>query len=659
MNARSRAASRLAGAGDTALWISAVALLVGFVIAFGARPAVVLSTAGLDDALFMRLGQSLAAGEWLGPYNQNTLAKGMGFPAFLAIANVTGLPFTLSLALWHAACAGFAAWVVRRITGSRIAGLLLLALLVFLPTLYFGDQTRAFRDVFYAGLTLALVASAVTLASRKALPGPVAIGLTGGLGAWWWLTREEGVWLIPTLLLIALLPLAGGFDGQPRPKGVRPMLRNLAPAGGALVIAALLITGVGAVNAAVYGRFVVNEVQDDNFEGALEALQAAAAPYADERVPVPADARAQIYRVSPAFAELRAAGLDGPMVKGFLDVGCQVDRRICGDIGGGWFFWALRDVTAAQGHHRSPAEAAAFYGRIEDEVRGACEDGRLQCKDWPVPLAPPMKASQIDDVEASLGAVVNVVTFGLPVWSDALPSDLGAPDGEALYDFLNRPHYVAPRVQRSVTGWYAGRGDRWFEVEVEDGSVTRFDRTDSPDIAIAFKDPGMARQRFIFEVDCPVERCAAALRFQDAPGVTVDLKALEPGGWPAGLGTFYVDAVEPDAARPLLKTRFSNGWMAVARGLNPLFRVVAVLGVLAAIVVVIRSLLARRITPLAVLCVALAGAVAARVLILALIDALSFPAANPVYAMPAAPLILMLAVVAGFGAFRGLRRPRV
>ena len=42
--------------------------------------------AAYDDFLFVRLAYRLGAGLWLGPYDQLTLAKGMGCPAFLLVA---------------------------------------------------------------------------------------------------------------------------------------------------------------------------------------------------------------------------------------------------------------------------------------------------------------------------------------------------------------------------------------------------------------------------------------------------------------------------------------------------------------------------------------------------------------------------------------------
>jgi hypothetical protein len=43
-----------------------------------------LGSAGHDDHLFIQLAEYLVNGDWLGPYNQLTLAKGAAYPLFIA-----------------------------------------------------------------------------------------------------------------------------------------------------------------------------------------------------------------------------------------------------------------------------------------------------------------------------------------------------------------------------------------------------------------------------------------------------------------------------------------------------------------------------------------------------------------------------------------------
>src|ERR1700694_1311648 len=47
-----------------------------------------------DDQLGVRLGHSLMSG-WLGPFDLRTLEKPPGFPLFIAVANLTHLPFLI------------------------------------------------------------------------------------------------------------------------------------------------------------------------------------------------------------------------------------------------------------------------------------------------------------------------------------------------------------------------------------------------------------------------------------------------------------------------------------------------------------------------------------------------------------------------------------
>lgn len=639
--------------GDRAFLIAAVVLLAGFVIAFGARPAIVISTARLDDALFMQLGQSLAAGHWLGPYDERTLAKGLGFPLFLAAANLTGLAYPLALAILNAASAAFAAVVAWRLTGSRSTGLGLLAALLLAPVLYAGELMRVSREVFYASLTLAFASAAIALVTGCLGRARGLVVVTGLIGATAWLTREEGVWLAPMIVLLAFVPLFAG-EGPWRGR-----LRALIRAGQALVTAIAAVVLVGLVNWAVYGRYEINEVKSSAFRGAVGALQEASAPFHRTGVPVPAAARAQIYAVSPAFATLRDPLLDGPQQAEATKWGCQQRPETCGDFGGGWFIWTLRTSAAIHGKHTDPAAAAAFYRTLAREVRRGCSDGRLTCRRWPVPLAPPMVAGDGARVVRSFGQVVDVMTFGSPVLPQVWPSDLSDADAEAQLAFLNRPAVQSPSVRRRLEGWFRGDGAQWFDVQAAAPvTISAFSRNDSPDLVGAFSDPRLQRQRFTLEVDCPAGACPVTVRVEGGGVHVRDLAALGAGTHRVGGASLHVDRAS-GGGRPLLKTRFSNAWIEGASRLSPLFRGLVVLGAAAYLALAGQAVLRRRLSTAFVVCTALLAAVLARAALLAVIDALSFSAANVTYALAAVPLLLVFSAVALHGAISAVAARRV
>ena len=615
------------------------AITLGFLIAFAGRPVAILSQAALDDALFARLGQSLAAGRWLGVYDERTLVKGPGFPAFLALANLFSLAYPLALALFHIAASAFAARVTAIRLAAPWAGVWLFVLLLLLPPLYFGDALRISREVFYTSLTLALVAAVMAFSAPDGTRWRSGL-LAGVLGAWWWLTREEGVWLVPTLLLIAAAPLLGKAS-------LRTRIQRAAPAATAVALAAALVVVFGLVNAAVYGRFVVNEVKDKAFQSALSALQEAAAPYHRDMVPVPHAARAAIYPVSPAFASLRTPVLDGERTAGWTAHGCTLDSRICGDFGGGWFFWAVREAAAARGEHSDPARAAVFYRRIASEVEKGCHDGRLSCTPWHVPMIPPTRADQIDDILHSVGRAARVLSFTQSVDVETPFSNLDAPDAGQILAFVGSPPVIDTRQTLRLHGWFRGEGAEWFALQPGPGvEILSLNRLDSPDLPPHFNDPRLVAQRFDLEIGCPARAACPAVLVRSGGGAQeVDFATLRPGGDEVAGGWLQIDALVVEGGHPTtLKAAFSAAWSRFAGALNPLYATLAVGGAITWLALICDDLRRRRLTYISVLATALAGAVVARMLVLALIDALSFPAADHAYALPAAPLIVLFAV---------------
>lgn len=54
-----------------------------------------------DDLLLVTLAQHLQEGEWLGPYNNLTLVKGISFPVFLALCNRFCIPYLFGMGLFY------------------------------------------------------------------------------------------------------------------------------------------------------------------------------------------------------------------------------------------------------------------------------------------------------------------------------------------------------------------------------------------------------------------------------------------------------------------------------------------------------------------------------------------------------------------------------
>ena len=88
---------------------SFIVFSLGYLILAMHLPVAIKIFATHDDALFWDHAQQIIKGNWLGSYNNLTLAKGVGFPLFLAMNAVLGIPVTLLLALFYLFACGLLA----------------------------------------------------------------------------------------------------------------------------------------------------------------------------------------------------------------------------------------------------------------------------------------------------------------------------------------------------------------------------------------------------------------------------------------------------------------------------------------------------------------------------------------------------------------------
>ena len=332
-----------------------------------------ISNAHHDDGLFMRLAGHLARGEWLGPYDQMTLAKGPAYPMFIAMNFWAGLPLGLSQQILYLVACLLVVAALAPVLKPGWARLGVLLLLFYNPLTYEGEQmTRILRQHLTVPLALIVIAGLIALVLKRKdfrweVNGPWAV-LTGSALGVFFLTREEGIWIMPAVAMVAVAML------------VEAVLRGKA----ATVRAALVwvavgltawipITWVSLQNQKHYGWYGTVDFKADEFAAAMGALmrveEGPNLPY----VRVSAEARRAIYGVSPAFAELEPHLESGWIADKWME-STRFPREE-GQYLTGWFGWALRDAIAEAGYASNPQMFLAFCERVATEINEACEQG--------------------------------------------------------------------------------------------------------------------------------------------------------------------------------------------------------------------------------------------------------------------------------------------
>lgn len=392
---------------------------------------------GFDDALFIRLGMHVADGSWLGPYSELTLVKGPIFPIFLAILSLTGLPVDIGQYLFMYAACLYASFTVAKLYGARsgLAILLLLAALLC-PTNYI-PRTLTLRSFFYTGLTvivwtqfLHLIYSARPLVSRL-----LQAALFGVFFALFWYTREEGFWIVPSMVMAQAIRLVALRHEAMSLLFRKEITTAIGVAGGVVGVFLLL----GFLNQHYYGKFVLVEVKSSAFQDAMVALQRVGATYQTPFLPLPAEARTQVYSVSPLFAELQPY-LDPRNGLSPFASACKYLQTPCGDLPGGWFMWALRDAAAKAGKHTSARAAAEYYSALAAEVAGACESKAVRCISWLPPLIPYVTKDQWRLYPSTFVRALMLLVYRPPSNPEVVKDSLTTPDSADAVEFLNRPN---------------------------------------------------------------------------------------------------------------------------------------------------------------------------------------------------------------------------
>ena len=401
---------------------------------------------GHDDALFLRLARNLGQGQWLGPYDQLTLAKGAFFPVFLLLGKASGLPLKLVEHLLYVLTAMLAATTVLRLTGMRWLAAMVALVLVFSPVPWmFEGGSRVTREPIYQVMTLAILLISVRYFLLDNTRPAVGLVL-GVLGGCYWLTREEGVWLLPSLAILLLpcvLRLGRNVFCKSWPALAGDLRRMAFPLAGFLA----LVMSVNAVNQFRYGIFRNNDFRSGPFADAYASLARIGHDGFKRFVTFPREARARAYAVSPAAREL-ATYLDGSQGIEWTKAsqqypapwGCNESPGSCNDeILSAWFVWALRDAVAAAGHYRSANEADAYYRQLAMEIDAACDSGAIPCDRKPLGLMPKWRNHYLSDGLAASMTVLGTLmrlnggNVGVP------PSGLSAEQASVFRYAINSP----------------------------------------------------------------------------------------------------------------------------------------------------------------------------------------------------------------------------
>jgi len=619
-----------------------------------------LGTYLYDDLLFINHARSLLSGDWLGAYNELTLVKGAFYPIWVATMSMLGAPLLMAQQMFYVVICMVFVVAIRPVLKSPMALLLVYLVLLFNPMSFTdGVATRVLRDGIYPALTILIMAGATGLLVRIDSPlKSLAIWsvILGVAAAMFSLTREEGIWMVPAIVLVMSM---AGWRIWSKPMRWPRLALCLLP----VAVWLTAIGAVSAVNMQYYGTFRTVDIKAPGFLAAYGSLARVKSEERHPTIPVPQDVREKVYKISPAFAELlpyldeeEGLGWKGRdwRLEGRFSYWNWGDESI--DIHGGRFVWALRDAVALAGHYKSAKDAESFYQRLANEVNTACDNRLLQCGTERATVMPVWH----DEYNLPLFyTFLRALSFTIGFEGFKPEPFLSWGPKDSLYQFADITHeelFLASKGQLNIRGWAFSPGKKVrLSVSRHGGrdmqAVIRYGQ--SPYVYQRFLDRGLdipeAREAQ-FELTTPcLAGCSLDIHAEGRLIGRLPLDADIKSTYTSELyfGVDFADSGETGASPVFvttMKTRLDvlKAIGLAYQGLAPwLFGLAA----LCYVAYTLRLLRQRRLTALWVITSALLGSVLARVLMVAMIDLISFPAIQTLYLASAYPLLLLFVCI--------------
>jgi hypothetical protein len=360
------------------------------------------SYAGYDNLRYVILANTFL--EPSIPYDQFTLVRQPGYPAFIVLSYLVGMPLRFSQEIVYLAAGLFLAWSCSKFYFNQTTTRIFSILYIFAPfSFHWNRQTLA--DVLYLPLTASIVACLIHLVNFKSDRSLLFWSAGLGLGlAWFWNTRLEGIWIIPSIGIAYSIVALRDWKFRKEGKQGLDTFKKIALIVFLILFPVFFTTSIiSVINNVKYGIFGTNDLNSPGFEKAYSSLEKVTSQTWQPMVEISHETRQKVYAISPSFRQLQPyIESDNHWRKSSCESG------ICNDYAAGLFYWVLRESVAQAGYYKSAPKTEEFYSQIYREVESACQSKTLTCEsEKPLAFLPDFHPQYLPLWAKSIGKLSN------------------------------------------------------------------------------------------------------------------------------------------------------------------------------------------------------------------------------------------------------------
>ena len=295
------------------------------------------------------------------------------------------------------ACAYFI-YTIKNLFKSKISLLIIYILLIFNPVSY---ASWTLQRVYRNGITLAqvlfIIGSMYTLYERrnqKSIKGLIVFPIIAGLAlSSLWLTREDGIWILPFVLMVIIITIVSlivknRIDNIKKIRINKNLVLKLITAVLPMILLIVSLNIVRLVNKNYYGVSVYNEISDGYFGKVIKIMYSVKTDENIEYVTVTRKKLNMLYEQSETLNSIKNE------LEKSMNAWDGADRKPGdGQVEDGWFWWALKSAVEEKGMYENAEMANEFYKKIYEEIDTAIKEGNLETQiSMPSNLMSPWKS---------------------------------------------------------------------------------------------------------------------------------------------------------------------------------------------------------------------------------------------------------------------------
>ncbi|MDD3241629.1 MAG: hypothetical protein PHQ64_02480 [Bacilli bacterium] len=314
-----------------------------------------------DDRLMLEEYISISNGEYLGDYNSRTLIKGILYPVFLNIVDISNIPYQIVFNLIYIISIVFLCFSLKDLFNNKKYLYILYCVLLFLPVSYsLNNYLTLYRNSLSVIFSLLYVSCLYNVyknkSSKKIIGSSIFLGIVISLIS---LNREDTIWILPGLILLFILVL---YNNK------KYVILFLLPI---IIIPFMGKTIVSYVNYKYYGNYTYNELTDSYFTHFYLSIMSIDSGEKIDRVSITRE------MLDIAFANSKTFSLLEDDIDKIYGMGRWTYKS---EIENTNIIWAIRELVYYNFDYKSSKDINNFFKKIYFELEDSFSSNKIKRK---------------------------------------------------------------------------------------------------------------------------------------------------------------------------------------------------------------------------------------------------------------------------------------